>query len=135
MGQFHPPVGGIHEAALYVDDLAAAERFWRRLGFPLITRMEGRHAFIRVGIDVLLLFDPASTREYSGKVPTHGAEGPGHVAFDVPDTDALEAWRARLADAGVAIESEVEWPAGRSLYFRDPAGNSIELITRGVWGV
>jgi catechol 2,3-dioxygenase-like lactoylglutathione lyase family enzyme len=35
----------------------------------------------------------------------------------------------------VDIEAEVVWPTGgRSLYFRDPAGNSIELITRGSWG-
>ena len=34
------------------------------------------------------------------------------------------------------IEKEVEWPkGGRSLYFRDPAGNSVELVTPGVWGL
>jgi hypothetical protein len=35
---------------------------------------------------------------------------------------------------GVAIEQEVDWPrGGKSLYFRDPAGNSVELLTPGVW--
>jgi catechol 2,3-dioxygenase-like lactoylglutathione lyase family enzyme len=37
--------------------------------------------------------------------------------------------------AGVPIEQEHQWPGGaRSLYFRDPSGNSLELITRGAWG-
>ncbi len=39
-------------------------------------------------------------------------------------------------DHGVEIEKEVEWPkGGTSLYFRDPAGSSVELVTRGLWGL
>ncbi len=134
MAEIHPPLGGIHEAALYVDDLAAAERFWRRLGLQVIGKQPGRHVFFRAGRDMLLLFDARATADTAG-VPPHGAEGPGHVALDVPDTDALEGWRAHLGVAEVEIEHEQEWPSGgRSVYFRDPAGNSIELITRGSWG-
>ncbi len=101
MAELHPPLGGIHEAALYVSDLERAERFWRRLGLPLVGRARGRHAFFRAGSDLLLVFDPRGT----------------------------------VASAGVPIEHEQEWPGGgRSLYFRDPDGNSLELITRGTWG-
>lgn len=134
MAQFHPPIGGIHEAALYVSDLSRAERFWRRLGFQVILRKEGRHAFLRAGRDMLLLFDAVASRE-GGEVPSHGSEGPGHVALDVPDAATLDRWRDHLAEAGVAIEQEHEWPSGgRSIYFRDADGNSLELITRGTWG-
>lgn len=133
MGKSRPPLGGIHEAALYVDDLRAAEGFWRRLGLELFGRAEGRHVFFRAGSDMLLLFDAAATRE-EGDVPAHGAEGPGHVAFDVPDRAALDEWRRRLEEAGVEIEHEHDWPSGgRSIYFRDPSGNSLEFITRGSW--
>lgn len=134
MAEFHPPLGGIHEAALYVDDLRRDERFWRRLGLQVVARREGRHVFLRAGRDMLLLFDAAATRE-EGPVPAHGTRGAGHVALDVPDLAALDAWRAHLAEAGVEVEHEQEWPSGgRSIYFRDPSGNSLELITRGTWG-
>jgi catechol 2,3-dioxygenase-like lactoylglutathione lyase family enzyme len=36
----------------------------------------------------------------------------------------------------VAIEQEMDWPrGGRSFYFRDPAGNSLELATPKIWGL
>jgi catechol 2,3-dioxygenase-like lactoylglutathione lyase family enzyme len=134
MADLHPPLGGVHEASLYVSDLGRAERFWRRLGLPLLGRLPGRHAFFRAGADLLLIFDPQATAQ-GGQTPPHGATGPGHVALDVPDATALERWRVFLGQAEVPVEAEVEWPSGgRSLYFRDPDGNSIELITRGTWG-
>ena len=44
--------------------------------------------------------------------------------------------RERLQQEGVAIESEVTWPGGgRSIYFRDPAGNSLEFAMAGIWGL
>ena len=49
--------------------------------------------------------------------------------------ESLDAWRTHLAACGVAVEKELTWPrGGRSVYFRDPAGNSVELVTPGVWG-
>jgi catechol 2,3-dioxygenase-like lactoylglutathione lyase family enzyme len=87
---------------------------------------------------VVLLFDPERTStvrtEVDGApIPMHGARGDGHLAFRVTEPE-LDAWRARLAEAGVAIESEVAWPGGgRSIYFRDPAGNSLELAMRELW--
>jgi catechol 2,3-dioxygenase-like lactoylglutathione lyase family enzyme len=40
------------------------------------------------------------------------------------------------AEKGVGIAKEVEWPrGGKSIYFRDPVGNLVELVTPGVWGL
>jgi catechol 2,3-dioxygenase-like lactoylglutathione lyase family enzyme len=82
---------------------------------------------------VLLLFDPVRTRVADAGVPTHGATGEGHIAFVIEESE-IDPWRERLTKAGVAIESEVEWPTGgRSLYFRDPARNVVELAPPTLW--
>ena len=49
--------------------------------------------------------------------------------------DQIDAWRNWLAQHGVPVETEVTWPGGFSLYFRDPAGNSLELATPEMWGL
>ena len=124
------------ETALYVNDLPAAERFYSQvLGLELYSREEGRHVFFRCGNAMLLLFNPAKTHQPTGLVPTHGADGPGHVAFSLNPSD-IEAWRAHLERHTVPIETEVQWPKGGfSIYFRDPAGNSVELATPQLWGL
>lgn len=129
-----PPLGGIHESALYVADLDRAAAFYRSVfGFEEIGRDPRRHVFLRAGRDVLLLFDAAATRAAGGAAPPHGGDGELHVAFDVPP-EALDAWRACLTARGVPIEAEVAWPrGGRSLYLRDPDRHSVELVTLGVW--
>jgi catechol 2,3-dioxygenase-like lactoylglutathione lyase family enzyme len=128
------------ETALYTDDLASANHFYGTvLGLERIAFVEGRHLFFRCGEGVVLIFDRRTTARVptsvnGAPVPMHGAEGAGHVAFAVADPE-LPAWRARLAESGVAIESEVSWPkGGRSLYVRDPAGNSVELASPRLWG-
>ena len=125
-------ITGILETVLYVGDLVAAEDFYQRvLGLELESRAPGRHAFFRCGEAMLLIFDPASTSQSAGGVPAHGATGPGHVAFAVDD---LDEWPARLRDAGIAVEADLDWPGGgRSVYVRDPAGNSVELTTPRIW--
>jgi catechol 2,3-dioxygenase-like lactoylglutathione lyase family enzyme len=124
------------ETALYVDDLEEAERFYRTvLDLELDSKEDGRHVFFKCGDRMLLIFDPRTTAAGTGEIPGHGARGPGHVAFAVEDDD-LDAWRQQLESRGIAIEACVEWPAGgRSIYFRDPAGNSLELTTPLIWGI
>jgi catechol 2,3-dioxygenase-like lactoylglutathione lyase family enzyme len=124
------------ETAVYADDLDRAEAFYRDvLGLALLRKESGRHVFFRVGTaSVLLIFNPETTLR-GDVLPAHGSRGPGHFALGIP-TEALDGWRDRLTRHGVAIEQEVTWPGGgRSLYFRDPAGNAVELVTPGVWGL
>jgi catechol 2,3-dioxygenase-like lactoylglutathione lyase family enzyme len=138
---------GILESALYVNDLAAAEAFYGGvLGLERIARAEGRHVFFRCGDGVLLLFDAAATEvppaaDARLPVPPHGARGPGHLCFRAGGEE-IEAWRRRLEKQGVAIEADFEWPSsgkgargGRSIYFRDPAGNSLEFAEPRIWDI
>src|SRR5439155_22359641 len=120
---------GVIETAIYLDDLAAAEDFYSGiLGLKVIGREAGRHVFFQVGdSNVLLVFNPQSTLK-GETLPPHGANGPSHFALGI-ELQSLDAWREHLKTHGVSMEKEVDWPAGgKSIYFRDPAGNSVELV-------
>ncbi|MGI8978298.1 MAG: VOC family protein [Pirellulaceae bacterium] len=127
-----PPLD-ILETCLYVNDLAAAERFYSQvLRLTVHSRQEERHVFLRCGRGMLLLFKPDQS-VLPGDVPSHGAYGPGHVAFAANEAE-LPAWRKHLEGHGVSVERVVAWPGGgQSLYFRDPAGNSLELAAPTIW--
>jgi catechol 2,3-dioxygenase-like lactoylglutathione lyase family enzyme len=128
-------IEAVVETAIYVDDLLAAETFYRDvLGLEVLGKEAGRHVFFRVGGGVLLAFNPETTRG-GDTLPAHGADGPSHFALGIRSED-FETWRQRLQARGIPLEKEIRWPrGGRSIYFRDPAGNSVELITPGVWGL
>ncbi|OYX41839.1 MAG: glyoxalase/bleomycin resistance/extradiol dioxygenase family protein [Rhodobacterales bacterium 32-67-9] len=134
-----PAILGTLESALYADDLDAAERFYAGvLGLKVVTRQAGRHVFFRTGASILLVFDPRATvhpprPEAPIRVPPHGARGAGHYCFSVA-AEALDDWRRHLEAAGVAIEADFRWPNGaRSIYVRDPAGNSVEFAEPALW--
>jgi catechol 2,3-dioxygenase-like lactoylglutathione lyase family enzyme len=126
-------LGAVYESALYARDLAAAKEFYRGvLNLQLLYESDLMLSF-RCGQGVVLIFDPERASRTGRGVPNHGAHGPGHLAFAVPD-DRLENWKQKLEGAGVAVEQIMDWPeGGRSIYFRDPAGNSLEFATPDLW--
>ncbi|MGH7050045.1 MAG: ring-cleaving dioxygenase [Acetobacteraceae bacterium] len=69
--------------------------------------------------------------EPNASAAVQGAGGVHHVAFRTPDREHLEAWTARLNDAGLANSGEVERYYFRSLYFREPNGILFEIATDG----
>ena len=129
-------IEAVVETGIYAEDLEQAERFYRDvLGLEPVASETGRHVFFRVGeASMLLVFRPHSTLK-GDHLPAHGSRGAGHFALGIPGSD-LDDWRSHLERCGVLIEHEESWPrGGHSLYFRDPAGNSVELITPGLWGL
>ena len=135
-----PPAEGVIETALYVTDLARARAFYERmLGLSPLFADERLCALDVGGRSVLLLFRKGSTLETvtmpGGTIPPHDGGGRVHFALGVA-AEALPRWEEHLVGAGVAIEGRTAWPrGGQSIYFRDPDGSLVELVTRGTWAI
>ena len=138
-----PTVTGVVETALYVDDLERSGRFYEGLfGFRLLMSEDRMRAYSVADKQVLLLFKVGGSTQpspmHGGVIPPHDGRGTLHMAFAV-SPDEVEPWKRQLEEKGVALESQVhcgdDGPLGDSLYFRDPDGHLIELITPGCWEI
>ena len=132
-----PQVNGILETSLYVERPTLSVEFYRRVfGFePLDSDQkdgitdETRLCAMRAGDrSVLLLFKKGATADTN-------ATGAIHVAFGIARSE-LPAWEAWLSHQGIPIESRMAWKyGGEALYFRDPDGHLLEVVTPGVWSI
>ena len=134
-----PPVSGVLETALVVEDVLRATRFYQQLfGFDALVQNERLCSLKVRAAQVLLLFKRGGSLDdmrLPGGILPGGmdAQGRTHMAFAV-ETEHLEDWREWLQQNGIPIESTVHWErGGASLYFRDPDGHLLELATPGVW--
>jgi catechol 2,3-dioxygenase-like lactoylglutathione lyase family enzyme len=130
-----PKLLGVLETVLYYEEGQEdeLERFYRDvLGLRTIGRGRWSLSF-RHGSGVLLLFESAraSTQAWP---PPHGASGSVHTCF-LAAPDDYEPWKEQLAAAGVSIVDEITWDATalRSIYFRDPARNMLEIAEGDLW--
>ena len=130
-----PEIKGIVETSIYISDLDRTEEFYTQtLGLEKIARVEGRHVFFRAGSSVLLAFI-AEASVKAKELPPHGATSGGHFALAIDAAD-VERWKEHLSSKGVSIESVQVWAGDEvSLYFRDPDGNLVEMISPKVWGL
>jgi catechol 2,3-dioxygenase-like lactoylglutathione lyase family enzyme len=124
------------ESVLYAEDLEKARAFYvGLLGLPELSFDPERDLFLRCDGGVLILFKASKTRIADAGVPPHGTVGHGHLAFSASEDD-IEAWKAKLTGAGIAIVKEIAWKNGaRSIYFNDPGGNVLEFATPSLWGL
>jgi len=117
--------------------LAGSRRFYEDvMGLERLAE-DWHFAAYEAGPNILLLFQKGSADHRvetpHGAIPPHDAAGRQHLALAVPAGE-LDAWAARLGQAGIAIESRMRWPpGGASLFFRDPDGHLLELATPGLW--
>ena len=126
-------IHGVYETVLYADEIPAMVAFYRDVvGLePIDPPDELSAAFRLADGNVLLIFDPERSSAAGRFVPSHGTRGAGHMAFGVEGLDEL---KADLEQRGIEIEREIEWNEnGRSVYFRDPAGNSVEYVEGEIW--
>lgn len=133
-----PALSDLKETSLYVEDLDRAKKFYEAiLGFRALVKDERFCALDVASRHILLLFVQGAslneTRLPGGAIPAHDGKGQLHVAFAVT-SEELPRWEDHLQTHGVEILSRVSWPrGGRSIYFRDPDGHLLELLTPGVW--
>jgi catechol-2,3-dioxygenase len=132
-------INKVIETCIYSSDLESMKKFYVGiLGLSVIQEEEDKLIFLKAGKSMLLIFDPLRTGSDNDKLPTHGAMTPPssiHFAMEIEEQE-YQPCREFLARNGIAIEKEVRWNTNaKSLYFRDPAGNLVELITPDAWPV
>jgi catechol 2,3-dioxygenase-like lactoylglutathione lyase family enzyme len=106
-------------------DKAAAAKFFADI-FGLERGRSGHFAPVKVNKTLTLLFD-----DESGQFDSH------HLAFHVSDRE-FDGIFARIKEANIAYGSAPwslddgklnDWGGGRGLYFRDPNGHILEIMT------
>ena len=63
----------------------------------------------------------------TGEAPTAGQPGLHHMAWQLGSFEELQAAHRELRELGIAVESTIGHNVSRSVYFRDPDGNRVEL--------
>lgn len=135
-----PRLNRIIETALYADDLDRAGQFYGEvLKLDPILKTKSLIAYDVCQNSVLLVFKRgASARTQvlpAGTIPPHDGSGPLHICFAI-DAEDLADWETRLREHNIAIESRMKWErGGTSIYFRDPDGHLLELMTPGNWPI
>ncbi|MGQ0660307.1 VOC family protein [Sphingosinicella sp.] len=129
-----PPfaVAGLDHVVLLVDDMAAAQHFYREVVGCTVERDMPQYgmAQLRAGAALIDLVDIGSEAGAWARPEVTGGRNVDHVALDTGDWDEA-AMRAHLAAHDIEIVEEGLRGGAKdedlSFYVRDPAGNQIEL--------
>ena len=129
----------IVETCIYSSELKEMKDFYiNKLGLDFVSEENGRHVFLKAGKSMLLIFNTESTINDSISIfPIHGAITPPsmvHFALEIKTAD-YEKWKDLLSKKQINIEKELKIGNSRSIYFRDPSGNVVELITENAWPI
>jgi catechol 2,3-dioxygenase-like lactoylglutathione lyase family enzyme len=137
----HAPLpSAILETCLDVTNLSHSRDFYTSLFGYSVVKSDDRFCALNVGgRQLLILFvrgsDPGGTRLPFGTIPPHGTTGQSHIGFGV-SPESLPSWEGVIQARGIPVESNLTWPTGgRSVYFRDPDGHLLELLTPGIWSI
>jgi catechol-2,3-dioxygenase len=123
------PITGLSHVQLLVSDVgASADWYGAALGLePYVADVENGYVALRhrgARLVVVLTSAPDLTAgDASGRLD--------HVAFAVPDADALRSWADHLTAIGIDHGGVALELGNPSLQLRDPDGIAIELVAPG----
>jgi catechol 2,3-dioxygenase-like lactoylglutathione lyase family enzyme len=125
-----PAHAGLRHVALNARDLDAMKRFYvDLLGFAVEWEPDADNIYLSSGIDNLALHRAAIGR---GASPDAAARPSplDHVGLIVRAPDDVDRWARFLESRGVVLDAQprTHRDGARSLYFRDPDGNAIQII-------
>lgn len=135
-------IRGLHHFAWRCRDAEETRHFYEDLlGLPLVHVVKestvpstGEHCpFVHLFFEFadgshIAFFDLGDN---AGTVPDpHTPAWVNHFAMEVASPQALDAWRQRLASAGIDVVGPTDHHFIRSIYFHDPNGIRLELTAR-----
>lgn len=130
-------IAKIVETSIYSTNLEGMKDFYvNKLGLEFVSEQKGRHVFVKTDNNMLLIFNHEIT--ITENETSHGASTPPsviHIAFEI-DSGEYDTAKKILIESNIQIEKEIEWGnriGSKSLYFRDPAGNLVEFVTKNYW--
>jgi glyoxylase I family protein len=123
------PISGLSHVQLVVSDVAASARWYSAvLGLapfaddPDIGYVALRHRKAKL---VIVLTKGVDSTHSLGTTANDFVD---HLAFAVPDGDALDTWATHLNTIGIAHDGIVLENGHPSLALRDPDGFAVELV-------
>ena len=121
---------GLRHLALGVRQLEAMKRFYVDvLGFEVEWEPDADNVYLSSGIDNLALHRSTSLAA-SGSAGEGRASALDHFGLIVRSPADVDAWAAFLESRGVTLDAKprTHRDGARSCYFKDPDGNSIQII-------
>lgn len=124
-----PAHAGLRHLALNVRDMAAMQRFYvDLLGFAVEWAPDPDNIYLSSGIDNLALHRSSSAGDAAAGPAVGGALD--HLGLIVRTPEDVDRWAAFLEAHGIVIGAQprTHRDGARSCYFRDPDGNSVQII-------
>lgn len=128
-----PAHAGLRHLALNVRNLDAMKHFYvELLGFAVEWEPDAENIYLSSGADNLALHrSTALTASVSSGASQEKRVGAlDHLGLIVRKPEDVDAWAAFLEGNGVAIDAKprTHRDGARSCYFKDPDGNTIQVI-------
>jgi catechol 2,3-dioxygenase-like lactoylglutathione lyase family enzyme len=124
-----PSHAGLRHLALKVRDLDAMKRFYvDLLGFAVEWEPDADNVYLSSGLDNLALHRALTTAQ-APSAPA--ALSPlDHLGLIVRQAGDVDRWAEFLESRGVTMDAKprTHRDGARSCYFRDPDGNSVQII-------